>query len=97
MAIISKGQAEMNSMIAERILLATAKIYIPHSADRVYKIGEEVLFYDGEGNIFEGSFIEVDCTGRKILREVKVELGDKCIVPIKSSHITETFKRICDY
>lgn len=52
----------MNTIIFERRILAALKRYIPFAADRVYKIGDEILVYDDEYNKWKGPFIVVACT-----------------------------------
>ena len=64
--IIKIAQAEMNSIVAERRVLAALTRDIPPAADRTYKIGEEVLIYSEKEKKWLGPFIVVDCTGRLV-------------------------------
>ncbi len=66
LAIIQMAQAEMNSIVAERRVLAALTRDIPPAADRTYKIGEDVLVYSEKDKKWLGPFIVVDATGRLI-------------------------------
>ena len=64
--MIKSAQAEMNSIVAERKVLSALTRNIPPAADRVFKLGEEVLVYHEQNKKWEGPYIVVDCTGRNI-------------------------------
>ncbi len=66
MEAIKLAQAEMNSIIAERRVLAALTKKIPPAADRQYNLGEEVLIYDEKVKEWVGPAIVVDCTGRMV-------------------------------
>lgn len=57
MAIISKVQAEMNTIIAEKRVRSALNRNIPLAVDRVYKMREEVLVYDDEDKQCKGPYI----------------------------------------
>ena len=56
----------MNSIVAERRVLAALTRDIPPAADRTYKFGEEVLVYSEREKKWLGPYIVVDCTGRQV-------------------------------
>lgn len=58
------AQAEMNSIVAERRVLAALNKSIPSAADRNYKLGEKVLIYSETSKTWIGPYIVIDCTGR---------------------------------
>ena len=66
MNAIKTAQAEMNSIIAERGVLAALTRDIPPAADRTDKIGEEVLVFSEKDKHWLGPFIVMDCTGRLV-------------------------------
>ena len=66
MEIIKSAQAEMNSIVAERRVLAALTRDIPPAADRNYKLGEEVLVYSEKEKKWIGPYIVVDSTGRQV-------------------------------
>ena len=53
----------MNTIIAERKVLAALTRDNPPAADRVYNLGEEVLVYSEKEKDWKGPFIVVECTG----------------------------------
>lgn len=65
MTIISREKAEMNTIIAERRVLAALNGNIHLAVDIVQKIGEEILVYVEEDKQWKGLFIVFDFTGRQ--------------------------------
>ena len=66
MEIIKIAKAEMNSIIAERHVLAAINTKIPAAADRTYKFGEELLVYSEKDKGCLGPYIVIDSTGRQV-------------------------------
>lgn len=51
----------MNTIIAERRILATSNRSVPPAADRAYKLGEQALVYHENKKQWEGLYIVVYC------------------------------------
>ncbi len=64
--MIKTAQAEMNSIVAERRVLAAVTRDVPPATDRTYKLGEDVLVYSEKEKEWLGPFIVVDVTGRLV-------------------------------
>ena len=92
MDMIKKAQAEMNTIVAERRVLAALTRDIPPAADRTYKLGEEVLVYSELNKRWEGPFIIVDCTGRQVTIANIEGKSVKCFLRFKSNRISVTTK-----
>lgn len=66
MEALKTAQAEMNSIVAERRVVEALTRNIPPAADRVYKLGEEVLVYSEAKREWVGPFEVVHVHGRMI-------------------------------
>jgi hypothetical protein len=60
MRILTAAQAEYNTIVSERRLLAALESRVPAAADRVYQVGEEVLVCREGPNSWTGSLIVRD-------------------------------------
>jgi hypothetical protein len=90
MRVLAAAQAEYNSIVAERRKEEILKSRVPGEADRVYKVGEEVLVWREKSESWTGPFIvtgvndkpvnvrieELAYEGRFNLAQVKPNLRD---------------------
>lgn len=60
MEILTNAQIEMNSIVAERKLLAALIRNVPYYGDYVYKKGDQVIIYSGKQKEWIGPFIITD-------------------------------------
>jgi hypothetical protein len=57
MRVLAAAQAEYNTIVAERRIAEILKSRVPGAADRVYKVGEEVLVWREKSESWTGPFI----------------------------------------